>query len=45
MGGLITGIDQKFSEMFENKTVETMVSNSSYISLLGRGDGEIAYIP
>ena len=44
MGGLITGIDQKFSEMFENKTVETMVSNSSYISLLGQGDGEIAYI-
>lgn len=44
MGGLITGIDQKFSEMFENKTVETMISNSSYIALLGQSDAEIAYI-
>lgn len=43
-GGLITGIDQKFSEMLQNETVETMLSNSSYIALLGQADAEIAYI-
>lgn len=44
MGGLLTGIDQNFSAVLENKTVETMLSNSSYIVLLKQGDAEIPYI-
>lgn len=42
LGGLCTGITQNIADILRTKTVETMLCNSEYISLLKQSDIEIA---
>lgn len=41
LGGLCTGITQQIVDLMQSKVVETMLSNSEYLSLLSMGDAEL----